>query len=438
MKYMAVADKYFLNTGYRFQRNIIWAMGAIKFAAAKANNELGLLDDNRMEAITSVAKRLMDGDLDDMITVDVFQTGSGTGLNMNVNEVIAKVSSEEYNIDIHPNNHVNMSQSSNDVVPSAIRIAAIKAYQEFRDGYVEFLNSLKRATRSFRDVVKPGRTHLRDALPVTLSQELGGYLDTFRRDFNYLEHTIEYIKELPLGGTAVGTGFNTHPKYVETVFKYLRDVTGLDLRPAEDRFRATKLLTDMYMVSGALKYIATDLYRLSQDIRLMFSGPFTGFNEIDIPMEIAGSSMMPGKTNPVTVEATLLACAYIIGLDHSNFISSQLGEFELSMGIPLMGYNIQEMFKILGNALVKMAQNVLDVMTPKKDYMERQAMRSPALVTALVPIIGYDKAAEIGKKITAGKDLIEALREVGYSEEEIKKLIDVKRMTKPGIYALEK
>ena len=437
MKYMAVADKYFLNTGYRFQRNIIWAMGVIKYSAAKANNELGVLDDSRMEAITSVAKRLMDGELDERITVDVFQTGSGTGLNMNVNEVIASIATKEFGVEVHPNNHVNMSQSSNDVVPSAIRIAALKAYEDFREDFVVFLNSLKRAVRAFNDVVKPGRTHLRDALPVTLSQELGGYLDAFKRDFQFLEETLNYIKELPLGGTAVGTGFNTHPDYIKTVFKYLREVSGLDLKPAEDRFRATKLLTDMYMVSSALKNIAIDLYRLSQDIRLMFSGPFTGFNEIDIPMEIAGSSMMPGKTNPVTVEAALLAYSYVVGLDQSNYICSQLGEFELSMGIPLMGYNIQEMFKVLGNALKKMAENVLDVMRPRKEYMEKQAMRSPALVTALVPIIGYDKAAELGKKIVAGMDLVEALKEIGYSEEEIKKLINVKRMTQPGIYALE-
>ena len=437
MKYMAVADKYFLNTGYRFQRNIIWAIAAVKYSAAKANHELGVLDKDRMEAITKIAKRMMDGEYDDLITVDVFQTGSGTGLNMNVNEVIAKLASEESGIEIHPNNHVNMSQSSNDVIPTTVRLATLHAYTSFRDDIVYFLNVLKRAVRTFEDVVKPGRTHLRDALPVTLSQELGGYLDAFTRDLEYLEKTLEVIKELPLGGTAVGTGFNTHPKYIETVFKYLSEVTGYDVKPAKDRFRAIKLVTDVYQVSNALKAIALDLHRFSQDIRLMFSGPFTGFNEIDIPMDIAGSSMMPGKTNPVTVEATMLATSYIIGLDQANMMCTQLGEFELSMGLPLIGYNLQEMFRILGNALRKMADNVVAKITPNKEYMEKQAMRSPALVTALVPIIGYDKAAEIGKMIVKGKDLVEALKELGYSDEEIKKLLDVKRMTKPGIYVLE-
>lgn len=437
MKYMAVADKYFLNTGYRFQRNIIWAIASIKIAAAKANHELGLLDRDRMDAIAYVAGKLMAGELDDMVTVDVFQTGSGTGLNMNVNEVIAKLASEEYGVDIHPNNHVNMSQSSNDVIPSTIRLATLKAYEAFREDLVYFLNTLKRAVRTFRDVVKPGRTHLRDALPITLSQELGGYLDAFKRDHEYIKGILDEVKELPLGGTAVGTGFNTHPRYIETVFKHLVDICGYDVKPADDRFRAIKLVSDVYRVSNALKAIALDLHRLSHDIRLMFSGPFTGFNEIDIPMEIAGSSMMPGKTNPVTVEAVMLATSYIIGLDQSNMMTTQLGEFELSMGLPLIGFNIQEMFRILGVSLRKMADNVVSKMIPNKDYMMRQAMKSPALVTALVPIIGYDKAAEIGKMIVKGMDLVQALTELGYNEEDIKRLLDVKRMTTPGVYALE-
>ncbi len=437
MKYMAVADRYFLSTGKRFQREIIWAMAAIKVAAAKANNELGLLDDDIASAIVEIGVKMMDGELDKEITVDVFQTGSGTGLNMNVNEVIAKHASQLLGKDVHPNNHVNMSQSSNDVVPSAIRLAALKRYERLRPVYVDFLNSLKRASRSFGDVVKPGRTHLRDALPVTLGQELGAFLDGLARDLESVEKALEGVKELPLGGTAVGTGFNTHEKYIETVFKHLREVTGLDVKPARDRFRATRLLTDMALLSSSLKAVAVDLYRLSQDIRLMFSGPFTGLNEIDIPMEIAGSSMMPGKTNPVTVEAVLQASAYIMGLDHANQVAAMLGELELSMGIPLMGYNIIEMMDILETSFDKMARNVIDVIKPRREYLESQARKSPALVTALVPIIGYDKAAELGKKITAGMDLVEALKSIGYSDEEVKRLLDVKRMTRPGIYALE-
>ncbi len=437
MKYMGVAGKYFLDTGHRFQREIIWAMGAIKAAAAKANNELGLLDDQRAEAIYRIAKRLMDGELDDEITVDVFQTGSGTGLNMNVNEVIAKYASEESGLDIHPNNHVNMSQSSNDVVPTAIRLAALKRLESFREVYVEFLNSLKRASRSFSDVVKPGRTHLRDALPVTLGQELEGFMESLAKDLSMLERAAEDLKELPLGGTAVGTGFNTHEEYIPTVFKHLREVTGMDLRPAGSRFRGIKLLTDVKTLSSILASVALDLYRLSQDIRLMFSGPFTGLNEIDIPMEIAGSSMMPGKTNPVTVEAVLQASAYVMGLDHANQVAGMLGELELSMGIPLMGHNIIEMMDILSTSMSKLAANALDIMVPRREYLEEQARKSPALVTALVPIIGYDKAAELGRKIQEGMDLVEALKRLGYGDEEIRKLLDVRRMTRPGIYVLE-
>jgi len=437
MKYMAVADKYFLNTGRRFHREIIWAMGAIKYSAAEANRELGILEEGIAESIAKVSRRLMSGELDSEITVDVFQTGSGTGLNMNVNEVIARYASKEAGVEIHPNNHVNMSQSSNDVVPSAIRLAALKRFQTFREVYVAFLGSLKRAARTFSDVVKPGRTHLRDALPVTLGQELGAFLDGLSRDLEYLERSLEMVRELPLGGTAVGTGFNTPTNYIDTVFKHLRNVTGLEVRPAEDRFRATRLITDMAMVSSSLKMVALDLYRLSQDIRLMFSGPFTGLNEIDIPMDIAGSSMMPGKTNPVTVEAVLQASAYIMGLDHSNQILSMLGELELSMGIPLMGYNVIEMMNILETSLEKMSKNVIDVLTPRAEYMERQAMKSPSLVTALVPIIGYDKAAELGRKISEGMDLVEALKSIGYSDQEVRRLLDVKRMTRPGIYVLE-
>jgi Fumarase len=299
MKYVESSKRVFMNTNTRFPRRIIWALALIKYSAAKVNNKLGLLDDNKAMGIIKASEEVMNGLLDDKVIVDVFQTGSGTGINMNLNELITERASEIVNDKVHPNDHVNMGQSSNDTVPTAIRIASVS---EIKENLIPSLNliinELGKLVEGTKDVIKPGRTHLRDALPVTMAQEFSGYLSAFSKDLKLLEELVEYSKELPIGGTAVGTGVNSHPKFAEMVIDEINARTSLGFRKADNRFRAMKLLTDLLYLSSAMRAISVNLLRMCQDIRLMFSGPLTGLNEIDIPSqeEVAGSSIMPGKT----------------------------------------------------------------------------------------------------------------------------------------------
>jgi len=439
LKYVEKAVDVFLSTGTRFPRRIIWAMGLIKYAAAKANTELGLLDPRIGDAIMKASTMLIEGKLDNLIAVDVFQTGSGTGLNMNVNEVIAAKASEISGIKVHPNDHVNMGQSSNDVVPSAIRIAAVaETTERLMPSMKRFIDSLERLAIRTEDVVKPGRTHLRDALPVTMGQEFSAYVDAFKHDLGMLEGVLPYVRELPIGGTAVGTGLNAHPRLGEMVVEEIKRLTGLEFYVAGSRFRAMRLLSDMVSLSSVLRTAAIDMIRLCQDLRLMFSGPFTAIGEIDIPQEIAGSSIMPGKTNPVTVEAAMLASAQIVGLDAANSYSNLFGEFELSMAVPLIGYNVVSQISLLAETMDKMAIYVIDRVTPLRERARELAEKSPALVTVISPIIGYDKATQVALKVAQGTPIRKALKEIGLSDEEIERILDLRRLTRPGIPAKEK
>lgn len=436
MKYVGRATEAFLDTGTRFPRRIVWAMGLIKHAAAKVNLELGLLDQARAEAIMKAAREVAEGQHDGQVVVDVFQTGSGTGINMNVNELVAQRAGELSGLEVHPNDHVNMGQSSNDVVPTAIRVAALAALKEdlipSLEALIEKLGELAARTG---EVIKPGRTHLRDAMPVTMGQEFQAYQDAFQRGLESLKATSRGVEEVPIGGTAVGTGVNAHPEFSERMVQELKELTGLPLKPAASRFRAMRLLTDLLMVSGTLRALATDLHRLCQDLRLMFSGPFTAIGEIDIPQAVPGSSIMPGKTNPVTVEAAMLAAAQVMGLDYANQLANLLGEFELSMGVPLMGYNLVAQCRLLAEAFRKLEANVLARVEPRVERCRELAERSPALVTALSPIIGYDRGAQLAERLLEGKPLREALVELGLSREEVERILDLKRMTRPGIPA---
>ena len=434
MKYTETAPKLFMNTGTRFPRKIIWAAGLVKRACAKVNSDLGLIDKRIADAIIKASEELMEGKLDDKIVLDVFQTGSGTGLNMNVNEVLAEVASSYINAKVHPNDHVNFGQSSNDTMPTVMRIAAVsEVHEKLIPAIQKIILSLSKKAQEYSDVIKAGRTHFRDAMPVTLGQELSAYADAFQHDQEQIKSILEYVKELPIGGTATGTGINTHPEFQERVINEINRITGLGFKPA-NTFRGMRLLTDLLLLSGALRNIAIDLYRLGQDIRYMFSGPFTGLNEIDLPTqeEIAGSSIMPGKTNPVTVEAALLISAQVVGLDHANQFASMLGEFELAMGVPLIGYNIVTQINLLAEALNKFSSLIIDGMVPNVDKMKRYAQSSPSLITVISPIIGYDKAAEIGKKLNKGMSIHDALKELGYKDEEIEKILDLKKLVKPG------
>ena len=436
MKYVEGSKRVFLNTGTRFPREVIWAVGAIKYSAAKSNVELGLLDKEIGRAVQAKARELMNGAHDDMISVDVFQTGSGTGLNMNANEVIAELSSETLGRKVHPNDHANMSQSSNDVGPTAIRVAAAMAVSRSLIPALEKMSkSLSVLSKKTSAVYKSGRTHLRDALPVTMGQEFGAYADEFARDAKLIRQAVEYTLELPIGGTAVGTGLNADPKFGGMVAKGIASLSGLGFTSAKNKFRPTRLLTDLSTLSGAMRSTSIDLYRLSQDLRLMFSGPLTALGEIDIPTqeEVAGSSIMPGKTNPVTVESVLLAAGEVIGLDGANAYAASLGEFELTMGVPLMGYNVVLQAKLLSEALNKLSSLVIDHVVPMKAKAKTYAETSPALITLVSPKIGYDKATEIGKQMAKGVPIRTALKKLGYGDKEIDILLNMKDLVEPGI-----
>jgi len=439
MSYTESSKRVFLNTGTKFPQPVVWAVAVVKLAAARANQELGVLDKETAEAIQRAATELMEGIHAEDIVVDVFQTGSGTGINMNVNEVLAKRASEILNRKVHPNDHVNMSQSSNDVVPTAIRIAAVKeSVMRLLPSLQTIINSLQAISSKTYDIVKSGRTHLRDALPVTLGQEMEAYARAFERDMKMVTQAVEDVRFLPLGGTAVGTGMNSPQGFQQTVIRKINEVTGLDFKPAESNFMRMRLLTDMVNLSGTLRGTALDLYRLSQDLRLMFSGPFTGLNEIDIPSqeEVAGSSIMPGKTNPITVESCLQASVQVMGLDHAVQLAGMLGEFELSMGIPLTGYDVVTEIDLLSEALTKMAKVVIENIVPNEEKMKKYAESSPSLITVISPKIGYDKASKIGKQLAKGMSIREALKELGYSDKDIDEILDLKKLVKGG-YALK-
>jgi fumarate hydratase class II len=438
LKYVEGSKRVFLSTGTRFPRELIWAVGAIKLSAAKSNIALGLIDKEVGRTIQSKAKELMRGKHDSLVSVDVYQTGSGTGLNMNANELIAELASAELGRRVHPNDHVNLSQSSNDVGPTAVRVAA--AYVVTRDllpSMKKIIRSLEALSRKTSNVYKSGRTHLRDALPITMGQEFGAFADAFRKDSRLVEETMGYLLEVPIGGTAVGTGLNSDPRFGPMVAKELSSLTGLRFTSAKNKFRPTRLLTDVSSLSGTLRTVSIDLYRLSQDLRLMFSGPLTGVGEIDIPTqeEVAGSSIMPGKTNPVTIESAVLACAEVVGLDSANSFAASLGEFELTMGVPLMGYNIVLQAKLLSEALRKVASVVVDHVVPMRDKARGYAETSPALITVISPKIGYDKAAELGKQLAKGITIRAALKGLGFSPKEIDAMLQLDDLVKPGIPA---
>jgi fumarate hydratase, class II len=296
------------------------------------------------------------------------------------------------------------------------------------------VKSLMKLSRRTTSTYKAGRTHLRDAMPVTLGQEFGAFADAIAHDKTLIETALVYTRELPIGGTAVGTGINAPPHFGELIVKEINGFTKLGFKEARSKFRAMRLLTDLLALSSAMRVIALDIHRLCQDLRLMFSGPLTGLGEIDIPTqeEVAGSSIMPGKTNPVTVEATLLVCAEVIGLDQANLIAGTLGEFELSMGVPLVGYNVVNQSRLLSEALTKLSSIVVDHVVPNKSRLRGYAETSPALITVASPVIGYDKASKIGKKLGAGYSIRDALKDLGYKDREIDKILDLDKLVRPA------
>jgi fumarate hydratase class II len=404
-------------------------LGRIKGAAARVNAELGLLDPEKAERIATAAERVASGELVDQFPIDVFQTGSGTSSNMNANEVIATLAGE----DVHPNDDVNMGQSSNDVFPSAVHLAALDQLSHDLIPALELLaNSLGLKSQEFDDVVKSGRTHLMDAVPVTLGQEFSGYAAQVRQGADRVRDTLERVGQIPLGGTAVGTGLNTHPEFAERVRRHLSEETGLKINPPADPFEAQAARDALVEASGALKTVAVSLNKIANDLRLMGSGPRAGLAEIFLPEIQKGSSIMPGKVNPVVPEVVTQVAAQVIGNDQTITVGGMQGHFELNVFVPLIARNLLESIRLLAAASRLLAEKCVDGIEANRENAERYAELTLSAATALNPYIGYDRATEIVKAAAAtGRPLREVAREAGVSEEILDRALDYRAMAKP-------
>ena len=404
-------------------------LGRIKAAAARVNAELGLLDADKGERIAAAADRVAAGELDDQFPIDVFQTGSGTSSNMNANEVIARIAGEG----VHPNDDVNMGQSSNDVFPSAVHLAVLDRLTNdllpALDGLAE---ALEAKAREFDDLVKSGRTHLMDAVPVTLGQEFGGYAAQVRQGIARIESTLERVGQVPLGGTAVGTGLNTHPEFAERVRTRLSDESGLTVLPPADPFEAQAARDGLVEASAALKVVAVSLTKIANDIRLMGSGPRAGLAEIALPELQKGSSIMPGKVNPVIPEVVTQVSAQVIGNDTAVTVGGMQGHFELNVFVPLIARNVLDSIRLLAAASRLFAEKCVEGIEANRENLQRYAELTLSAATALNPYIGYDKATEIVKEAAAsGRSLREVAREAGVDEQVLDEALDYRDMANP-------
>lgn len=426
-------------SGIRFSRPMIAALGLVKGAAAETNKSLDILDAQKADAIIAAAQEVAEGKLDEHFVVDIFQTGSGTSSNMNSNEVIAfrarELASGE--VDIHPNDHVNNSQSSNDVIPTAIHIAcAQEVTGRLLPALEQLHKSLAAKAKEFAPIVKTGRTHLQDATPITLGQEFGGYARQVELAIERVKRSLPSILELPLGGTAVGSGLNTHPEFAAKTIATIAKRTGLEFVEAADHFEAQASKDGLVEMSGQLKTIACSFSKIANDVRWLGSGPRCGIGEIALPEVQPGSSIMPGKVNPVIAESVLMVCAQVIGNDASVTVGGHSGgNFELNVAMPMMAHNILQSIELLATSAKNFAEKCVDGITPNVERLGELAEASIAICTALAPIIGYDSAAALAKKaFKTGKPLREVAREdAGLPEEELSKVLDLLRMTKPGL-----
>lgn len=436
------ARQNFPISGLRFSRHFLEALGAIKLTAASVNLELGILDAERADAIQRAAAEVMEGALDDHFVLDIYQTGSGTSTNMNANEVIAnraiqllggEVGTRE---PVHPNDHVNLGQSSNDVIPTATHVSALLAIdRELLPALQALHEALEEKSREFDDVPKAGRTHLQDATPIRLGQEFGGYASQIAHGIRRVEKTRESLAELAIGGTAVGTGINTHPEFGRRMAAGLSERLGVPFREAENHFEAQSGRDAVVEASGALRTVAVSLTKIANDIRWLSCGPRTGIGEINLPAVQPGSSIMPGKVNPVMAESVLQVCAQVIGNDSAIVIGGQSGVFELNVMIPVMVHNLLESISILSSASREFTDRCVRGITVNEDRCRRNAESTAALATALAPSIGYDKAAEVAKRsLKEDRTLREVVLAEGLmSEEELDRILDFRAMTEPGL-----
>jgi len=424
----------------RFPRQFVRALGQIKQAAAQVNESLGTVDPQIAEAIVQAAQEVIDGKLDSHFVLDIFQTGSATSTNMNANEVIANRASEllggsRGSRKVHPNDHVNFGQSSNDVVPTAIHLSALISIEH---DLIPALQGLQRAleqkAEEFMPVVKTGRTHLQDATPIRLGQEFQGYAGQIERGIARILHAQNELSEVALGGTAVGTGVNTHPEFAGLVCRRLSEIDGITVRETSNHFQAQSTLDNIVEASGALNTLAVSLMKIANDIRWLGSGPRAGIGEIDLPAVQPGSSIMPGKVNPVIAESVTMVCAQVMGNHTTITIAGQSGNFEINVMMPVSAYNLLQSISLLASVTRNFTEQCIKGIkaTTKGPEMVERGL---AISTALAPIIGYDEAASISKEAyKTGKTVREVARErTNLSEEELDRILDPASMTKPGL-----
>ncbi len=429
-------------SGWRFSRAFLRALGLVKLAAARANQDLGKLDAEKADAIAGAAEEMIAGKLDAHFPLDIFQTGSGTSTNMNANEVLANRAAQLAGEPIgarkpvHPNDHVNMGQSSNDTIPTAMHVAAAELLaDELRPALEGLHGALRAKSGEFWDVIKIGRTHLMDATPVRLGQEFGGYARQVEIGLDRVQMAIVALEELALGGTAVGTGLNCHPEFPARAITILNERTGLNFREAGDHFEAQGAKDGMVEASGQLKTIAVSLFKIANDLRWLGSGPRCGFGEISLKATQPGSSIMPGKVNPVMCEALLMVCTQVFGADATVTWAAATGStFELNVMMPVIAHHYLENVRILAAAVRAFTDNAVRDLTANKDRCNELVELSMAMVTSLVPVIGYDRAAEIAKESAkTGKTVRQLCEEQNVlPPEELRRALDPADMTKPG------
>ncbi|HEY8498080.1 MAG TPA: class II fumarate hydratase [Limnochordales bacterium] len=427
----------------RFGRGFIRALGLIKQAAAETNERLGLLEPRLARAIAQAAAEVAEGRFDDQFVVDIFQTGSGTSTNMNANEVIATRAAEILGLPrgsraVHPNDHVNMCQSSNDVIPAAIHVAAVLAItRELLPALRSLEAGLEAKAREFWPIIKIGRTHLQDATPIRLGQEFSGYASQVRHSIRRIEAALEDLRELPLGGTAVGTGINAHPEFAPRVIARLSELTGERFVEAENHFEAQAAKDAVVQASGALRTAAVALMKIANDIRWLGSGPRCGIGELLIPPTQPGSSIMPGKVNPVIAESLMMVCAQVMGNDTTVMICGQHGNFELNVMMPVMAHNLLESIEILARGAANFQEKLVAGLAADRERCESLVEQSLAMVTALAPRIGYDRAAQLAKQAYDSRRTIrEVALEAGVlPPDELAALLDPESQTRPGLGA---
>jgi fumarate hydratase class II len=427
-------------SGQPLPHRFIRALGMVKKAAAQTNMELGLLARRRARAITAAAQEVIDGKLDDQFPIDIYQTGSGTSTNTNANEVIANRATEILGGErgsklVHPNDHVNLCQSSNDVIPTAIQLASAMAVQDELIPALERLRrSLEEKSKEFWPVLKTGRTHLQDATPIRLGQEFKGYAGQVEESIRRAHGAIDELSRLPIGGTAVGTGINSHPQFARIITGRLAKASGVPVRETPNHFHAQATLDALVAAHAGLRTIATSLWKIGSDIRLMGTGPIAGLGELRLPETQPGSSIMPGKVNPVIVESLLMVIARVYGNDATILVSGQSGSiFELNVMMPVAGYSMLESITLMAAATRNFSERCVEGLQAT-DRGPELVERSPMLATALNPAIGYDEASKLAKEsMRTGHSIRQLARARGVNEGTLNKLLDLGKMTKPGL-----